>query len=326
MVRKGQLLLTVRGEVSATERGQSGFAGVSLRLIGPNSTLTALSGQRFSDQHPGYGNRGSVAAIAGTWNRNVAGGDLSLGAGLEHEPGQENATMSGQFRHRIGSLSTDLVRSNGVGPATTQYSVGLQTTFVAGGGTLQLSGLSGANSMIVAGVNGAREDDMFDLLINEQVAGAITGDRPLAVALAGYRSYDVRIRPVGAGAVAYDNAPRTLTLYPGTVARLDWAALPITLKIGRLVTPDGAPVSHASITGSGIWTETDKDGYFQIEAPDYARLIVTLPDSRTFTTTLPAGKPDAGMVRLGSVVCCGRVPVRLGTFEVPAELQISEAR
>ena len=98
------------------------------------------------------------------------------------------------------------------------------------------------------------------------------------------------------------------------------------LKIGRLVGPDGSPLGHASITGPGIWTETDRDGYFQIEAPDGVRLAVTLLDSRTFSTMLPTGVLDAGVVRLGSVVCCERGAARLGALEIPREPQIMESQ
>lgn len=48
VLRKGPLTLTLRGDVAATERGTSGFAGVSLRLLGTRASLTTLGGARSS--------------------------------------------------------------------------------------------------------------------------------------------------------------------------------------------------------------------------------------------------------------------------------------
>jgi hypothetical protein len=316
-LRKGKLTLTLRGDFAATERGNSGFAGVSLRLLGASTTVTALGGARASGIPNDDLGEGPVAALAGSWNPQVGGGDLSLGAGLEHQPRQDNLIVSSEFRHPLGSLSGDVVRSDGPGAAVTQYSLGLQTTFIAGAGAVQVAGKTTTESMIVAQVDGAREGETFDVLVNEQVAGSIDGARPLALALPAYRAYAVRIRPTGAALLAYDNSARSVGLYPGSVTRLEWRVAPVVIKVGRLVSPDGVPVRGASITGQGIWSETDDEGYFQIEAPDDAELTVTLPDGSSFTTTLPAGEATDGIARIGAVVCCGRREVRLGALDVP---------
>ena len=103
-------------------------------------------------------------------------------------------------------------------------------------------------------------------------------------------------------------------LYPGTVASLEWTAAPITIKFGRLFAPDGTPVRGASITGKGIWSETDDDGYFQFEVPEGAELSVALRDGRSFAMTLPAGEANGGIARVGSIVCCREGDSRLGAL------------
>lgn len=319
VLRKGKLTVTVRGDLAVTERGNSGFAGVSLRLLGGRSSLTALGGARASGVTGDDLGEGAVASLAGSWSPTVAGGDLALGAGLEHQPEQDNLILSSEFRHALGSVSGDLVHSDGPGAAVTQYSLGFQTTFAAGAGTVQVAGKTTTESLIVARVNGARESDRFDVLVNEYVAGTIAGSRPLTLALPAYRAYDVRIRSTGEELVAYDGAARKVGLYPGAVTGLEWRSAPITIKFGRLVTPDGAPVSGASLTAPGVWSETDADGYFQIEAPDDAELTVTTPDGDSFVTTLPAGEANGGIARLGAVVCCGPGEIRFGTLAAAAQ-------
>jgi hypothetical protein len=301
--------------MTATERGSAEFAGISLRVLGGRSSLTALGGMRASGRADDTLGEGPVAALSGAWSPAVAGGDLALGAGLEHQPEQDSVVLSSEFRHRLGSLSGDLVRTDGPSSAVTQYSLGLQTTFAAGADSLQLAGKTTTESMIVVRVEGARAADTFDVLVDEQFAGTIGGTIPFTLALPAYRAYHVRIRPTGKDLLAYDSSPRTVSLYPGTVAKLDWSVAPITIKFGRLMAPDGTPVAGASITGRGVWSETDDDGYFQIEAPDDVELTVTTMDGRSFATALPAGTADDGIARLGPIICCGKDQIRLGVLD-----------
>ena len=49
VLRKGPFTLTLRGDMAATERGTSGFAGLSLRLLGGHTSMTALGGARGSN-------------------------------------------------------------------------------------------------------------------------------------------------------------------------------------------------------------------------------------------------------------------------------------
>jgi hypothetical protein len=92
----------------------------------------------------------------------------------------------------------------------------------------------------------------------------------------------------------------------------------VTIRFGRLVAPDGTPVAGASITGKGVWSETDAEGYFQIEAPADAELTVTTRDGRSFPATLPEGEARGGIARIGAVVCCERGEIARGTLEIAA--------
>ena len=315
VLRKGPFTVTLRGDMTATEHGTSEFAGISLRLVGGHASLTALGGGRASDTIADDLGDGLVSSLAGTWTTSAASGDLALGAGIEHQPRQDDLVLSSEFRHPLGSLSGDFVHSDNGLSRVSQYSLGLQTTIIAGAGTVRVAGKTTSDSLIVAHVDGARDGDRFEMLVNEQIAGTIVGDQPLMLPLTTYRAYDVRIRPIGKDLLAYDSSPRHIGLYPGAVSRLEWKVAPVTIKFGRLVASDGTPVAHASITGRGIWSETDEKGFFQIEAPDDAELIVTTRDGRSFAQKLPSGEPSGGVARLGSIVCCGASEVRLGALD-----------
>ena len=316
VLRRGRVTLTVRGDMTVTEQGNAGFAGMSLRLLGPRSTYSALAGARASSIEGDDRGDGAVAAMSGSWSSTVAGGDLSLGAGLEHQPRRENAVLSGDLRHPGGSLSLDVAHSDVSGSDTNQYSIGFQTTLAVGAGQLQVVGKTTSESLLVAHVDGANTEDTFEVLVNEQPAGTLAGTRALTLALPGYRSYSVRIRPTGERLLAYDSAARAVALYPGTVARVAWKAAPITIKVGRLVNADGSPVRGAVLTARGAWAETDDQGLFQIEAPDNIELTVALPDGTSFASILPTGRARSGLFQIGTRVCGKRDP-KLGLAVPP---------
>jgi hypothetical protein len=219
--------------------------------------------------------------------------------------------VTSEFRHPLGSLTGDLVRTAAADATVSQYSVGLQTTIAVGAGGVRIAGKTTTESMIITEVRGAHDSDTFDVLVDEQVAGTIVGNQPLALALPTYRAYSIRIRPTGKDLLAYDSAPRSVGLYPGAVTRLEWKVAPITIKFGRLVAPDGSPLAHASITGQGVWSETDVNGNFQIEAADNAELTVALAGGGSFNLALPAGQPRNGIARLGAIACPGAAPFAL---------------
>lgn len=314
VLRHGPFVLTLRGDATATERGSIGFAGLQLRMLGGRSTFSALGGARATSIAGDDVGEGAVAALAGSLSRTLGDGELSLGAGYEHQPRQDSFVASTEYRHRFVTAAGDLSHNERASGDVTQYALGLQTTLAAGAGALEIAGETTSDSLIVARVDGAREGDRFDVLVNEQVVGTIDGRATFTHSLPSYRAYDVRIRSTGDGLLAYDSAARRVGLYPGTVARLDWRAAPITIKFGRLVAPDGTPVGGASITGKGIWSETDDQGYFQIEVPEGAELSVTTRDGSSYAMTLPEGEVTDGIARLGPVACCERRDVRLGAL------------
>lgn len=318
VMREGPFTLTLRGDATATDRGSAGFAGLQLRMFGARASLTALGGARASGIEGDELGEGPVAALSGSLTRGLAGGELALGAGLDHQPGQDNLVASTEYRHQYGTFAGDLVHSGGPRDDVTQYTLGLQTTFAAGAGALEVAGKTTTESLIVARVDGARDGDRFEVLVNEQLAGTIEGAAPFTLALPPYRAYAVRIRSVGEGLMAYDNSARRIGLYPGTVARLDWRASPVTIKFGRLVELDGTPVGGASITGKGVWSETDDKGYFQIEAADDAELTVTTREGRSYPLELPrAARGQSDIARIGAIECCRESgEIRLGALDL----------
>lgn len=305
-VRLGAAVLTLRSDFTATEAGMAGFAGLALRFTGRRGGMTALGGIRGSTIVDDQRGSGPAGAVSAAWSSDILGGTMRGGAGYEFSSIEQSALASLEFSHPIASLAGDLARTERHGNASTQYTIGLQTTLVAGGGApVRSIGKSSATSVVVAQVAGARESDRFEVLVDEHVSGYISGSRPSYLRLEAYKAYNVRVRPVGGGLVAYDSSTREIGLYPGSVTQLRWDAAPVVIKFGQLIDSKGIPIAKATITGRGAWTQTDNAGFFQLEAPEGVALEVMTSAGARYALELPGGAGSGDLVvRLGTVMCC----------------------
>ena len=88
---------------------------------------------------------------------------------------------------------------------------------------------------------------------------------------------------------------------------MEWTTTPVTIKLGQLLDADGQPVRRANISGNGIWSQTDENGFFQVEAADDAVVRLTLQDGREFELTLPvSGAAPVKVAQIGQIICCGK--------------------
>lgn len=305
-LRFGPAVVTVRGEVAVTQAGTSGFAGLALRFTGRRGAVSAISGYRKSTVAGDRRGSGPSGAVAAAWTSDVVGGKVALGTGYEFSADENSALGSFEFAHPAVSLTGDIQRTARRGDLASNYTLGLQTTLIAGpGAPIRPIGKSSTDSVIVAQVAGARHGDRFDVLVDDQVSGSLSGSQPATLRLPAYRAYNVRIRPVGADLVAYDSSAREVSLFPGSVTELTWDAAPVVIKFGRLVDANGEPVASATITGRGVWTQTDEKGWFQLEAPEGLAIEVTTSTGARFAMVLPeVGDLTTPVMRLGAVVCC----------------------
>ncbi|MGN3975236.1 TcfC E-set like domain-containing protein [Tsuneonella sp. SYSU-LHT278] len=312
--RSGPLVLTLRGDLTVTETGRTGFAGMSLRFVGRKASATALAGVRSSTTAGDSRGSGFSGALSAGWNARAIGGDMSVGLGYEHDPEESNVFASAQVENSAGSLSADLARTSAGGNfgAATQYALGFRSTIVASQGQApRIVGKTTTESMIVAKVAGAGRDDRFQVLVDEQVAATIEGDRSAFISLPSYRAYQVRVRPAGKRLLSYDSSSHEVSLLPGSVVQLAWDTAPVVIKVGQLVDSKGVPVANASIAGPRIWSQTDDLGFFQVEAPEGTVMEVTTADGRRFPLTLPSASASlAGLVHLDRVRCCDGVEGR----------------
>jgi outer membrane usher protein FimD/PapC len=155
---------------------------------------------------------------------------------------------------------------------------------------------------VIVSANGGGSGQKFDVLIDEAIRGTVNDGGQLVVFLQPYRAYDIRVRPRDSQISEFDAAPRTITLYPGNVARLDWKVTPLFILFGRAVEVDGRPLADVGVSGSHGVSRTDKDGYFQIETNRNDRLRISRKDASVCKIVV-ATSDTKGFVSAGDQVC-----------------------
>ena len=113
----------------------------------------------------------------------------------------------------------------------------------------------------------------------------------------------MRLVPVEAGAVDFDAGAREITLYPGNVQSLRWAAQSYFTLIAQAVSPAGAPIVNALVeSGKGV-AETDANGYFQIDMRRDDQIRIARNGAAACLVRLPDVTVRDDYASVGKVVC-----------------------
>ncbi|QKR99773.1 hypothetical protein F9288_09085 [Sphingomonas sp. CL5.1] len=307
IVREGQAHLFANGDFVVTDRGRSGFLGLTLQVFGRSSSLSATAGGQSTD-FAGEGRRTSaVGSLYGAWQAgNVAGGELNAGGGYEHGVDRDLLSASGDYRSQFAAVRADLLQNLRPGEGRTQYSLAFDTAIAARGDGIAVDGRQQLDSMVIVSVDAPGPQSRFEVLVNDApVAEVMTHDR-VPLTLIPYRQYAVRIRPLGDALLRYDSAPRTVSLYPGSVASLSWRAQRVAAVFGRIVDRDGRPLGNVAVAAPGETSQTDDNGYFQIEASPDASLAISSAGRALCRLGLPVVAQREGYLRVGTLTCGDR--------------------
>lgn len=300
--QRNGLDITIDANVSQSNRGRSAFAGLRLQLFRSRSSFTATVGAQ-SNASDGEGKRSRiVGGIGGSYqDEDVLGGDLTLTGNLDHTADSDLAHARADLRGPLGVVAADVVqRLSGGG---TQYSLGMQTTAIAGPNMLAIRGKDQSDSMIAVQLTDVPPSATFEVLVNETPRGLVQGGETLPIAVTPYRQYSVRVRPHRGELLHFDSASRVVSVFPGNVAKLAWTAKRVVAMFGRALWPDGSPVAEADIITDGAIGHTDPNGYFQIEATPGATLKLRTANGNACRLTLGEVKEVNGYAALGAMTC-----------------------
>ena len=304
VLNRGGFQLIVNADAQRTRTTTAAFAGFRiLYTTGGYSTLATAGYGALKDKERRTSR--PVGSLSAQWfNAAEDRTQLSVEAAVQRDVETTSARANAQAQTRLGSARVEVVHAledNG----GTQYGLSFQTGVAFGGRALELGGRDLNQSAIIASLGGSAQGVAFEILIDDVPHGRVGGGAAarMPIFLEAYRSYRLRIRPLGGTAVAYDSSERTVTLFPGTVEQLRWNADALVTVFGQAVAPDGSPLRHVAITAGRAIAQTDENGYFEVDARADSVLQFRNGEGRTCEVPLAGAKVDGDYARLGKVEC-----------------------
>jgi outer membrane usher protein FimD/PapC len=295
--------LRFQADVRKGDRELASFVGVRFLKAGGGVALSGLAGASHGSGRRG-GSTGLVGETQAAWTRQLSdltqlGTDVALG----QTPDNSYARSSSHVRSPLGNVRSDLLYEHGGGPRNLQFAGTVDGGIVVGGGRVGVAGREPGDSAAIVSVSGSGSGQTFDVLVDEVVRGTVSSGQSLALYLAPYATYEIRLRSREASVAGIDTAARKATLFPGTVAKLDWTVTPLVIVFGRAVDPVGRPIASADISGPHGIARTDEQGFFQIEAARQDRLTLVGRTGTKCTLGISGAASRDGYISAGDVIC-----------------------
>lgn len=300
--RRDGWLVSANFDATKSSAGAYAFAGVSVSFTG------SRGGARFGS---GYRHRkkGATGDRSGFMNSIQSNLDVGLSktallrttSGVEVEPGRSSVQGAMEVQLRELEFTTSVNSTSISGVRTNQYTLGGRSTVVVNDSGVQFTSSPSVRSSIQISIVGAREADEFELLVNNQPRLHIRGAETRFLSLPAYQLYEVRLRPISSGPLQVKESIRSLSLMPGNAVSIDWEVALRTAVFARLVDESGQPIAEAFIRIGSEASQTDKDGYFQIEASSGDLLEIAGTDGSRWFAELPKYSDETEFVELGDV-------------------------
>jgi outer membrane usher protein FimD/PapC len=227
---------------------------------------------------------------------------LNLEAGADRNIDSSNLNAGAMLYSRFGNIRADLLQSV-EGGGGTQYGLSYESGIAMTSNGASLGGRDLQQSALIVTLRGDSPDAAFNVLVDEVVRGRLRPGQRLSLFVPGYRTYKVRLVPAAATAVSYDSATRDVTLYPGNVKLLEWRAESFFTVFAQAISATGIPIADALVqTPKGI-SETDSNGYFQIDVRRGDPITINGAGGQSCVVKLPDIHVKNDFASAGKVVC-----------------------
>lgn len=240
------------------------------------------------------------------WNRSRRSerlGDLTEGLYFAHQ--NDRSVLGGRFSSQssYGYSDLDVGYARGAQPGV-QYAANSRFSLVSKDGRAAFGGGSSQLAAVVVEIEGDLPDADFQIIVDSRVAGYASTTKRGVVSLRPYDTYEVRILPAGDDILGYDEQTYEVTLFPGSVQRLVFAARELRVVIAQAVDEAGKPIAFGKFANVDGYGASDAQGWFQVEVSHSDDLRVRLADGSFCAISLPAPlADDDGLAVLDALVC-----------------------
>lgn len=290
-------------DVRQTEIDVSSFVGLRFLLNNQSIAVSGSAGVRRQSNHAGR-SAGLVAEIqSGSYRQLADDTQLSTDIAYGRDLDGGYARGSSYVRGARANIRADALHQFGEGDGTTQFAVTADSAITLNDGNINVGAGQMNDAAVVVAVSGGGDGQRFEVLVDEVVRGSVSDGRSVALFLAPYETYQIRLRSQDMQVTAFETATQKTTLFPGNVVNLQWDITPLVVLFGRAVDLQGKSIPFAEIRGPHGIGRTDGEGYFQIEANREDRLEVSSDSGAKCTVSVPETEIRDGYVSAGDVMC-----------------------
>lgn len=307
----GRALGTFQADFTKAQDNTTFNARIRVRRNYKHVGLRGSAGYSSIRKQRDFDESGRDASVDVTWNdRDTIPGDLSLTGGISTVADRDAASLDGRYNSEYGRFSFSSDRQRTDTTHTTSYSGNMNINWLTNQDGFVVGGREAGESAVVVKVKGNAKDAKFDVIVDGVRRTTVTVGETLPVLLTPYNMYSIRLDPVTADFIHYDEEPREVALYPGNVTTLIWGADKIQAVFGRIVRADGIPVGFARIHGVVSESFTDDLGYFQAEMTEAGTLTFVPPRGGPCEVQIRDLPTDQEFARLGTLVCNEQLEAR----------------
>lgn len=230
-------------------------------------------------------------------------GELQQGAYALRDANRSifGARLANQSRYGFADL--DVAHEQAPERRGLNYSTNSRFSLVTKRGKTVLGGGRNELAALVVEIDGFLPDAQFQILVDGRVAGYVKAGNRGVVSLRPYQTYQVRVRPTGNAIVNYDQREHRVSLYPGNVEQLSFAAHTVQVIVGQAVFADGSPVANARIATAEGHGATDTNGWFQLEVRNLAPVPIQFAPGQYCALPLPQENSGDELQVFGALVC-----------------------
>ncbi|WP_019832150.1 TcfC E-set like domain-containing protein [Sphingomonas sp. PR090111-T3T-6A] len=327
----GTALMTMQGSVSDIDRRVSiGFS--FYRQVDRRTTAAFNMGGEVAHGDDGSLRSGFSPVALGTLTRTqqIGATDVTAQVGGSTDADSDRLFGTARAEAALGEVdATAQYQHQANGGGDTSVLLNAQSGFVIGGGSVKLGLRNPSDAIVLLDIKsdkgtGASTPDAAappadrhgDPVVSEGGYRVTVDDRPgefvragqrIAVGLPSLASYQIGLKPENAPPFDIDAATRTVPLYPGNVARLEFKAREIVSLFGQAVDAHGKPIANARVEAGTDFAIADDHGYFTVTAPRGEAMTVKTPSGGACLNKRiddVIGKEQYGLIyRVGAVAC-----------------------
>ncbi len=231
-------------------------------------------------------------------------GEITVSSFLSEELDRSTAGLRGENLSSWGRIDSQIehVDDNERG-SFLRYRGNQNTNLLTNNGQLAFGGQRNTDSGVILELHGPTTNEPFEIFVDGQPRGTAKVGKRTVLPLAAFKTYRISIRSISDEILHFDEAPRSVTLYPGNVETLNYQVEPITVLITRIELADGSPAARMKIKNAIGYAVTDQDGWLQAEISGKEALELSKSGQTICNIELPELNINQGVAFIDKLVC-----------------------